>query len=184
MERSNHCGGVPSRRMWMRKSWTARTIMIMAALAPIAALAQAPADDGQSGDSSGAFVLHDPVAVGQCLCLSRSVASNHDRLIQFGNAYAAAKAHALATRAEVDRLRGQIDPNQAERLDAYRRLVAESERAQDTLYHVAQPAYAQAVSSYDEAVEAYNGSCAGQRLDIEVRNQVARTLVCRIPQAP
>jgi len=126
-------------------------------------------------------VVSDPSLIGQCLCEAQAVSSRFDALRSAETQYDDAKNHAEATQREVDALRPKVDPTSAEMLDAYRRLLVESERAKAILYSQAQPDDAKAVTRYNQAVATYNADCAGQRFDANRRAQVAQTLICPVP---
>lgn len=156
----------------------AMTAMALLVAAP--ALAQAPLIEGEPSTAAGP-VVSDPAVIGRCLCAGGRVTSDKAAMDTLGRQYAQAKAHAAATAAAVARLRPQVRPDNAEQLDAFRRLVAESQRADNTLYGAAQPAYAAAVTRYNQSVASYNEGCAGVPMDKALQARVAQTLVCPAP---
>lgn len=149
----------------------------LAAMMPAVSRAQAPLVEGEAAGS----LVTDPAAIGRCLCAGGRISADKETLDSSGRRYAAAKAHADATRAAVDRVRPQLRPDNAEQLDAFRRLVDESQRAEHDLYSVAQPDYSAAVTRYNQSVAAYNGGCAGMRVDKALQARVATSLVCPAP---
>ena len=144
------------------------------------ASAQAPLVEGEQSTPVGPLIT-DPAVIGRCLCAGDRVSADKTALDALGGQYGAAKAHAEATAAAVARLRPQVRPDNAEQLDAFRRLVVESQHAESDLYGKAQPAYAAAVTRYNQSVAAYNEGCAGLPMDKALQAQVAQTLVCPTP---
>lgn len=152
-------------------------IMAIALLCAMPALAQAPLVEGEQSAATGPMIT-DPAVIGRCLCAGGRVSTDKAALDTFGGQYAAAKAHAEATAAAVARLRPQVRSDNAEQLDAFRRLVVESQRAENDLYGHVQPAYAAAVTRYNQSVASYNQACAGLPMDKALQTRVAQTLVC------
>lgn len=168
----------------MRK-WNAPGLVRLGTIAAVmlfagAARAQAPLIEGETPLASE-FQVTDPAIIGRCLCAGGRVSADKDALDVTGRHYAAVKAHAEATGAAVMHLRSQVRPDNAEQLDAFRRLVVENQQAERELYGNAQPAYAAAVSRYNQSVTGYNAGCAGLRVDKTIRARVAQSLVCPAP---
>jgi hypothetical protein len=167
-------------RCFMRRA-SALGLMLWCA-ASGSAFAQAPVVYGGDVPNGTAFSpVTDPHLIARCLCGAETVSARQAAMHKAQHHYDEVKAHAVATRQEVDRLRAQINPAQTETLDAYRRLLNESEAAENDLYRAAQPDYATAVGQYNQAVGDYNRNCAGQRFDAAARAQVARALICPAP---
>jgi hypothetical protein len=145
-----------------------------------AAQAQAPLVDAESSTPSRPLTA-DTTVIGRCLCAGESLSAQKQDVDVLGHQFVAAKAHAEATRSAVARARPQVRPDDAEQLDAYRRLLVESQRAETRLYGNTQPAYGAAVTRYNAAVAAYNDGCAGIRVDKAAQARVAQTLVCPAP---
>ena len=70
--------------------------------------------------------------------------------------------------------------NQAD-VDAFKRLLDQSDRAADTLAGEATKSYSDAVARYNQAVAAYNGGCAGKSYDPDQLAELRRTLSCPKP---
>lgn len=167
-------------RKWNALALVRHGVIVVAMLFAGAAGAQAPLTDGETPLAPDLQVT-DPAIIGRCLCAGGRVSADKDALDATGRHYAAVKAHAEATGAAVTHLRPQVRPDNVEQLDAFRRLVVESQQADSDLYGNAQPAYAAAVSRYNQSVTAYNAGCAGLRVDKTIQAHVAQALVCPTP---
>lgn len=160
-------------KYYVRGSFRAAlTAMIL--LGAVPALAQAPVIEGEA---SGPLVT-DPAVIGRCLCAGGRLSAEKGTLDALGQRYATAKSRAEATSAAVARARTEIRPGDSEQLDAYRRLLIESQMAAEALYGSAAPAYSAGVTRYNQSVAAYNQACAGIRVDKKLQTHVAETLVC------
>ena len=144
------------------------------------ARAQAPLVEGEQTGAARALVS-DPAIIGRCLCEARRVSGERALLESLDREYRAAKAHAQATEAAVNRVRPLLKADDGEQIDAYRRLLVESQRADHDLYGMVQPVYAAQVARYNQAVNSYNQGCAGMEVDQALQSRVGQALACPVP---
>jgi hypothetical protein len=169
-----------------RQAWAAilaAGILISAGAARAQTEAPVVYGDSAGGDAS-AGVIDQPSQVAACLCSQRELDDATQAMTSAKATYQAAQQRDLALRQQVDASRGQVNPADTDALDAYRRLVRQSEQATADFYNTATPDYDKAVKRYNAAVATYNGDCAGRGIDPGLKAQVAANLYCPAPPSP
>jgi hypothetical protein len=163
-----------------RHGFLSATILALVLSCAGVARAQAPVIEGEQPGQQG-FAVNDPSVIARCLCGARHVSNEKGLLDRLGAEFQAAKSHVAATSAALARARSLVKPDDAEQLDAYRRLLEESQRADRELHGTIQPAYAAQVERYNQSVESYNAACAGMPMDGIVEKRVEENLTCESP---
>jgi hypothetical protein len=166
-----------------RHSWAAALALGILVVSG-AARAQAPViyGDGTPGMGSAGGVITEPSEVAACLCHQRELDAATQALSTAKANYETAQQRNQALEQQVNTVRPQVDPANTDQLDAYRRLVRQSEMANADFYNKATPDYSAAVTRYNTAVNNYNASCAGRGIDPALKAQVEANLYCPAAQ--
>ncbi|HTH97570.1 MAG TPA: hypothetical protein VL574_09150 [Stellaceae bacterium] len=151
------------------------------------ARAQAPVVYGDGSGSvapvapasgSDATTITDPQQVAACLCAESAMRNARAEMLMQHQKYDDAINRLHQLNDQVTSRRDQVDPSQPDQVQAYRNLVAESERANALVYNHATPDYDAAVHRYNDSVATYNSTCAGRGITPELRAQVQANLYC------
>lgn len=145
-----------------------RSIMVPVAVALAALAAPAAAQN----------VLVSPEGVRDCLCLRQAVDFQNAQMSVARGGMEAAQAELNRIRAEIERRRPLVDPDDANALAEFTTLLAQEEPARRSLNDEKIPDYNAAVAAYAAAADKYNKQCGGKSLDPAARAEAEANLVC------
>jgi deoxyribodipyrimidine photolyase len=126
-------------------------------------------------------VIKDPVMVRSCLCEQRQLSALLGTVNDRRQAYEASQQNVDKLNQELAQRRDQINVYSDSDVDAYKQLLAQSDRAAITLADQATPSYNDAVTRYNDALASYNTRCGGKSYDQAVYSAVQATLACPTP---
>jgi hypothetical protein len=132
---------------------------------------------------AAAQVTASTQAIGQCLCDEQRLSLLHADLDAAQQQFDSEKERVAALDGEIEQARPNVNVNDPEQVDAFRRLVNSREQAYATLYHVNQPHLAEVTLRYNRATDRYNGRCAGRPVDSMIQAEVRARLVCPVESA-
>jgi hypothetical protein len=152
----------------------------MAKFPSLAGLALFLALAGAAAAQEPGPVLTDPEAVGRCLCGQRFVETMHERALAAQREFDAAHARQQALQHRVDQSRAAVDPNDPDQVDAFRRLLLESETETARLFNEVLPHTQSVLARYNERRERYTESCGGRQFDALVYERQKAVLSCGV----
>ncbi|HVA14952.1 MAG TPA: hypothetical protein VNF99_17025 [Stellaceae bacterium] len=129
---------------------------------------------------AAAQVVSDPTTIRSCLCEQQFVTALQDGVtarrqsLESSQRTQASLANQVATR------RAAINVYDNNELDAFKRLLQQRDHA-IAATATATDGYDAAATRYNQAVDAYNATCAGRTYDENVLHQVQATLACPRP---
>jgi len=145
------------------------------ALALLAGIGAAPAS---------AQLVSDPNAIRTCLCEQQFVLDLQDGVGTKRQALESSQRSQAALVNQVDTRRAQINVYDNAELDAFKQLLQQRDAAIAATAN-ATKTYDDAAERYNQAVAAYNASCAGHSYDEAVLRQIqAAPLACPRPDLP
>lgn len=130
-----------------------------------------------------AQMVSDPNAIRACLCQEQFVLGLQDAVNSQRQSLEATQKNQATLTNQVDTRRAQINVYDNAELDAFKHLL-EQRDASIAATAAATQSYDAAANRYNDAVAAYNGSCAGHTYDETVLRSVRTTLVCPRPSGP
>ena len=134
-----------------------------------------------AGSAPGrAQMVSDPNAIRACLCEEQFVLGLQDTVNTHRQSLEATQKNQATLSNEVDTRRAQINVYDNAELDAFKHLL-EQRDASIAATAAATQSYDAAANRYNDAVAAYNGSCAGHTYNETVLRAVRTTLVCPRP---
>lgn len=126
----------------------------------------------------GAEVFTAPESIRHCLCAEQDIAAlSQDVRTQFA-AYEDAWKRLDTLNDLVRTKRPQINVNNPEEVDAFRRLLAERDGAEKLFTDKTSPDYAALVSRYNGKVSEFNAGCGDKSYDAAVLARVKAGLTC------
>jgi hypothetical protein len=133
--------------------------------------------------SASAQLVNDPNTIRTCLCQQQFVTGLQDEVATRRQALESSQRNQTSLANQVDTRRAQINVYNNTELDAFKRLLEQRDASVgDTA--AATTTYDDAAERYNQAVAAYNASCAGHSYDEAVLRQVqAAPLACPRPDA-
>lgn len=165
------------------QSWTA-CILGATLLAATTAAAAQPATSppaAQPAPQASPQPSSSDAEMNSCLCQEQNVARLNDDVRNQSRTYDDTRRNFQALDNQVLSSRSQVNVNNPGDVDAFKRLLDQRDAAADTLAGNATRSYADAVTHYNQAVAAYNSSCAGKSFDSDRLAQLRRTLSCPKP---
>jgi galactokinase len=126
-----------------------------------------------------AGVTRSPSLIAQCLCAQRQTSALHRQAERAQRSYVDGKARLATLDNQLAQTKSTVDSNDPAQVDAYRRLLLQSEQQNAHLYNDVLPETQSIVGRYNQAVDNYNARCSGQRFDSAVLAQVSASLVCQ-----
>ena len=130
-----------------------------------------------------AQIVTDPTTVRTCLCEQQYVTVLQDNVATRRLALESSQRNQSSLANQVDTRRAQINVYDNAELDAFKKLLLQRDDAIAATATAAQ-SYDDAADRYNQAVAAYNATCAGRSYDETVLRQVQATLACPRPSAP
>jgi len=128
--------------------------------------------------ASAQEVLHSPRDIAACLCQDQNIIQMRGEVDRQKQAYDEAKANYDGLSAQAEAQRGQVNVNDSNSIAAYRELLERRDAAEYHFKVEMAPPYAAVVTRYNQAVQAYNASCASKMYDSVVLAEVQKTLYC------
>ena len=142
----------------------------------------APAADVPSASmpepGSGAGPLTVPAEIRYCLCAQAAVETLDARVAAATKNNQEAQDRLAALDKQLAESKANVDVNQPEQVDAYRRLVETRERAAAEFNNDLQPHLQQLVTRYNAQTERYNASCTSRGMDQATLETVKADLSC------
>ena len=132
--------------------------------------------------AQGYYVLTDPNAIARCLCGQRFVETLHGEVEAAQREYDDAHRRLDALDRRVADERPNVDTENPESVDAFRRLVREDESEKATFFNGTLPHTQAVYSRYNRRLARYTAECAGRSFDPIILPQVQATLACGVDQ--
>jgi hypothetical protein len=136
---------------------------------------------GSAGPASAQEVLHAPDAIRSCLCQEQSVSALAAQVLQQNGVYEERRKSLEALNEQVRTQRPQVNVNDPQAVDAFKRLLDQRDQAADAFAGPVTHGYADEVAHYNQTVAAFNSQCGGKAYDPEVLAQVRSNLSCPRP---
>lgn len=130
-----------------------------------------------------AQAISDPNAIRSCLCEEQFVLGLQDTVNTQRQSLESTQKSQATLSNQVDTRRAQINVYDNAELDAFKGLLKERDASMAATAAATQ-SYDAAANKYNDAVAAYNGSCAGHTYDETVLRSVRTTLVCPRSSGP
>lgn len=146
------------------------TILAALAVAPILAATLAYATDQP--------LERSPQAIQKCLCMEQTVAALNSQVQAQSRVYEDKRQVFQTLDNQVRTSRSEVNVNNQQDVDAFRRLLEQRDEAADTLAGATTSSYAEAVTRYNQSVAAYNDQCAGKAYDADQLAQIRAALNC------
>jgi hypothetical protein len=126
----------------------------------------------------GTVPVTDPAEIRYCLCAHQSVMALGARVDAETKHHQSVQDRLAALDQQLTQSRGNVDVNQNDQVDAYRRLVEERERTMAEFTYDLTPRLQKLVTHYNAQSQAYNASCTTRSLDATTLEMVKADLVC------
>lgn len=126
-------------------------------------------------------VLHSPDEIRSCLCEEQSVTALADEVLRQNRIYEERRKALETLDNEVKTRRAAVNVQDHSQVDAFKQLLDRRDEAADTFAGPVTKNYADTVARYNQAVGAFNASCAGKAYDPDVLAQVRSNLICPKP---
>jgi hypothetical protein len=127
---------------------------------------------------AGGAAVTDPEEIRACLCAHESVMTLGAQVDVETKRHQAAQDRIAALDQQLTQSRGNVDVNQADQVDAYRRLVEARERAMAEFTYDLTPHLQTLVARYNAASNSYNASCTTRSMDQTTLDTVKASLSC------
>jgi hypothetical protein len=126
---------------------------------------------------ASAQVISDPNTIRSCLCEQQFVLDLQDGVAGKRQALESSQRSQASLANQVDTRRAQINVYNSAELDAFKQLLQQRDASIAATASATQ-IYDDAAERYNQAVAAYNASCAGHSYDENVLRQAKATLAC------
>jgi len=157
----------------------ARFAILFAALGGLAAgSAFAQSSAPMQTPLPGAGMVTDPAEIRYCLCAHQSVTTLGAQVDAETKHYQAVQDRLAALDQQLTQSRGNVNVNQNDQVDAYRRLVEEREKTMAAFTYDLTPRLRKLVALYNAQSQAYNVACTTGSLDATTLAMVKADLVC------
>ena len=124
------------------------------------------------GVTSSAEVIAD------CICAQRRTAALHGEAARAQQRYQDAQSRLAALNAQLQQTRSTVNSDDDAQVDAYRRLLVQSEQQNSYLFNTILPRTQSVIARYNQSVATYNARCTGRRFDTSVTQEISQTLTC------
>ena len=128
------------------------------------------------------YVLSDPNAIGRCLCGQRFVETLHGEVEAAQRDYDEAHRRLEALDRRVAEERANVDTDDPDAVDAFRRLVREDEGENATFFNSTLPHTQSVYDRYNRRLSRYTAECGGKSFDPVMLARVQATLACGVDQ--
>jgi hypothetical protein len=154
---------------------TVRIMGVTAVLGLLLPLGGAIADPSAPGFDG---VISSGVEITDYLCQAKHVEDLHKIADDARRQYDDADARVKALQDQIDKSRATIDPDNAEQVDAFRRLLNAKNQEEIKLFSVAAPYSRATAQSYNAAAASYSRAWTGKQFDPDALARFQATLVC------
>jgi len=126
----------------------------------------------------GTGPVSDPAEIRYCLCAHEAVLGLGAKVDAETKHHQAVQDRLAALDQQLTATRGNVDVNQNDQVDAYRRLVEEREKTMAEFTYDVTPRLQKLVAAYNAQTQAYNASCTTRSMDAAMLENVKASLVC------
>lgn len=126
----------------------------------------------------GTGPVSDPAEIRYCLCAHQSVTTLGAEVDAETQHHQALQDRLAALDKQLVDSRGNVDVNQNDQVDAYRRLVEAREKTMAEFTYDLTPRLQKLVARYNAQSQAYNAACTTRSLDATTLETVKADLVC------
>ncbi|HLZ65691.1 MAG TPA: hypothetical protein VKQ29_05635 [Aliidongia sp.] len=159
---------------------------ILFVAAALSALAAGPAIAQSAGALQtplpGTGPVTDPNEIRYCLCAHESVTTLGAQVDAETKQHQETQDQIAALDKQLAESRTNVDVNQPDQVEAYRRLVETREKTMAAFTYDLTPRLQQLVARYNAQTESYNASCTTRSLDASTLEAVKANLVCPAEQ--
>ncbi|HEV2677226.1 MAG TPA: hypothetical protein VGV37_22050 [Aliidongia sp.] len=128
----------------------------------------------------GAGTITAPDEIRYCLCAHQSVDILGARVAAETARHQEVQDRLAALDKQMADSKANVDVNQPDQVEAYRRLVEAREKTMAEFYYELTPRLQQLVARYNASTAAYNASCTTRSLDALMLENVKATLSCPV----
>ena len=125
-------------------------------------------------------LVRDPATIRSCLCEQQTVLTLQDAVNARRALYENSQKSAASLNAQVDARRAQINVYNNDEIEAFKKLLEQRDTAADAASTGTQE-FDVVADRYNQAVAAYNVTCAGRTYDQTALRQAQATLACPRP---